>query len=95
MPAIKQTQVKTKRQSAHHAARLPHERDESEDSQESGSGDRRNIRQAYADVQRGLQDTDLRGSLGSTNMADAPQKLPPGISGNPPDHVAKKTRRGK
>ena len=94
-PTLKQRQVKTKRQSDQHATpRLPHERDEAEDSQESG-GNRDDMRQAYADVQKGLQDTDMRGSLGSTNVADAPQKLPAGISGNPPDHTVKKPPRSR
>lgn len=42
--------------------RLPHERDESDDSQQSGPRD--NIRQAYADVMSGQQDTDLRETRG-------------------------------
>lgn len=97
MPApTKQRQIKARRPiRSHHTPRLPHERDESEDSQEAGSGDRRDIQQAYRDIQNGLQDTDLRGSLGSTNVADAPQKLPPEISGNPPDTSRKKTPHGK
>jgi hypothetical protein len=62
----KQIQVKTNpppdKQSAPH---LPHERDESEDSQSRApgtpSGD---IKQAYRDLQKGQVDTDLRGSRG-------------------------------
>lgn len=95
-PASKQRQVKTRRPAHPHATpRLPHERDESEDSQESSSGDRSDIQQAYRDVQQGLQDTDLRGSLGSTNVAGAPQKLPADISGTPADTPGKKTARRK
>lgn len=96
MPGIKQLQVKTKKQSDQQAApRLPHERDESDDSQETGSATRDDMRQAYVDVQKGLQDTDMRGSRGSTNIADAPQKLPADISGNPPDHPVKKLPGGR
>ena len=42
--------------------RLPHERDESDDSQQSGPRD--DIRQAYDDIMSGQQDTDLRESRG-------------------------------
>jgi len=42
--------------------RMPHERDESADSQHSRP--RPVIKQAYDDVQSGQEDTDLRGSRG-------------------------------
>ncbi len=42
--------------------RLPHERDESDDSQQSGP--REDIRQAYDDIMSGQQDTDLREGRG-------------------------------
>ncbi len=42
--------------------RLPHERDESDDSQESEPRD--NIRQAFDDIMSGQQDTDLREGRG-------------------------------
>ena len=42
--------------------RLPHERDESDDSQQSGPRD--DIRQAYQDIMSGQQDTDLREGRG-------------------------------
>ena len=46
--------------------RLPHERDESRDSQQSEP--RREIRQAYDDLMSGMQDTDLRESRGAENV---------------------------
>lgn len=56
-------QVSTQRPKSKDALpRLPHERDESEDSQESGPRD--DIRQAYEDIMSGQQDTDLRESRG-------------------------------
>jgi hypothetical protein len=82
--APKPFQVRIKRQSdQHHTPRLPSERDESSDSQ--ASGEREDMQQAYRDIENGLVDTDLRGSLGTENIADAPQKLPADISGAPPD----------
>jgi hypothetical protein len=42
--------------------RLPHEHDESEDSQQSGP--REDMEQAYEDIERGLKDTDLHGQRG-------------------------------
>lgn len=42
--------------------RLPHEHDESDDSQQSGPRD--DMRQAYVDVMSGQQDTDLRETRG-------------------------------
>ncbi len=42
--------------------RLPHERDESDDSQQSDPRD--DIRQAYEDIMSGQQDTDLREGRG-------------------------------
>jgi hypothetical protein len=61
--SLKQRQVKTKRPTHGDVApRLPHERDESDDSQ--ASPPRKVMRQAYQDVENGLVDTDLRGSLG-------------------------------
>lgn len=53
--------------------RLPHEHDESPDSQQSPPRDV--IEQAYEDVQSGQEDTDLRGSRGKrqkTVPADEP-----------------------
>lgn len=56
-------QVSTQRPQRKNALpRLPHERDESDDSQQSGP--REVIRQAYEDIMSGQQDTDLRESRG-------------------------------
>ncbi len=56
-------QVSTRRPRRNDALpRLPHERDESDDSQQSG--ERADIRQAYDDIMAGQQDTDLRESRG-------------------------------
>jgi hypothetical protein len=62
--ALPQHQVKTpspnKEESK--ARRLPHERDESDDSQTSGP--REDMKQAYDDLKNGQVDTDLRGMRG-------------------------------
>lgn len=60
--------------------RLPHERDESEDSQQSGT--REELDQAHKDVMSGQVDTDLRGERG----LDAVVNQTPGVSPlNPKD----------
>ena len=46
--------------------RLPHERDESGDSQQSAP--RPEIRQAYDDLMSGMQDTDLRETRGAESV---------------------------
>lgn len=46
-----------------HVPRMPHERDESSDSQESG-GPREDMKQAFEDIQSGQVDTDLREQRG-------------------------------
>jgi len=61
---------------------MPHERDESDDSQ--GSVVRDDIRQAYKDLQEGQVDTDLR----NTSGVDAVVNDRPGKS---PDKVVKKS----
>lgn len=65
-----------------HTPRMPHERDESEDSQASGPRD--DIKQAYADLQQGQVDTDLR----ETGGIDEAVNDRPGKS---PDKVVKKS----
>lgn len=56
-------QVRTKRPVKKDAMpRMPHERDESDDSQSSGPRD--DIKQAYVDVMQGQVDTDLREQRG-------------------------------
>ena len=73
--ALKQHQVKTGRPTRKDATpRLPHERDESDDSQESGV--REDMQQAYEDIKRGLLDTDLRGMRGVEEVNKAPTKKP-------------------
>ena len=80
--ALKQHQVKTKRPVKKGATpRLPHERDESDDSQESVVRD--DIKQAYIDLQKGLVDTDLRETGGVDEVVN---KRP----GQSPDKVVKK-----
>ncbi|HEX7633846.1 MAG TPA: hypothetical protein VF427_01040 [Noviherbaspirillum sp.] len=80
--ALKQYQVKTKRPEKKGATpRLPHERDESDDSQESVVRD--DIRQAYIDLQQGQVDTDLRETGGVDEVVN---KRP----GQSPDKVVKK-----
>lgn len=59
----KSFQVSTQRPQRKDALpRLPHERDESDDSQQSGV--RAPIRQAFDDIMSGQQDTDLREGRG-------------------------------
>ena len=73
--ALKQHQVKTGRPTREDATpRLPHERDESDDSQESGV--RKDMQQAYEDIKRGLLDTDLRGVRGVEEVNKTPAKKP-------------------
>jgi len=75
-------QVKTKRPVQDGATpRMPHERDESDDSQESAVRD--DMRQAYQDLQAGQVDTDLR----ETGGVDEVVNDRPGTS---PDKVIKK-----
>jgi len=79
--ALKEHQVRTKRPVKEKVTpRMPHERDESDDSQESGP--RKDIGQAYADLQQGQVDTDLRDIGGVDEVVnDRP--------GQPPDKVRK------
>ncbi len=74
-PPLKQRQIKTKRPTTPESApRLPHERDESDDSQ--ASGPREDMQQAFDDLQNGLVDTDLRGSLGVDQATRAKHNKP-------------------
>lgn len=75
-PPLKQRQVKTSPPaSPGDAPRLPHERDESYDSQDIGEP-REEIQQAYEDLENGLVDTDLRGVLGVDEATRAPINQP-------------------
>ena len=79
--ALKQHQVRTKRPvSDQTTPRMPHERDESDDSQESGA--REDMQQAYDDLQQGQVDTDLRDIGGVDEVVNDR----PGLS---PDKVKK------
>ncbi|GAB3545275.1 hypothetical protein GCM10027343_21460 [Noviherbaspirillum agri] len=80
---LKVHQVKTKRPVKDGATpRMPHERDESDDSQESVVRD--DMRQAYKDLQDGQVDTDLREIGGVDEVVnDRP--------GKSPDKVVKKS----
>lgn len=83
MRTLKQHQVKTKRPTREDATpRMPHERDESDDSQESVVRD--DIKQAYEDLESGQVDTDLRNTGGVDEVVnDRP--------GKSPDKVVKKS----
>ena len=80
---LKQYQVKTKRPTREGVTpRMPHERDESDDSQESVVRD--DMKQAYVDLQNGQVDTDLRNTSGVDEVVnDRP--------GKSPDKVVKKS----
>jgi len=56
---LKEKQVRTKHPAEEsNVPRMPHERDESDDSQQSGT--REDMQQAYSDLKQGQVDTDLR-----------------------------------
>lgn len=75
---LKQRQVKTSAPTTRGAApRLPHERDESPDSQALGAP-REDMQQASDDLKKGLVDTDLRGATPGTGQANRPRDDPPG-----------------
>jgi hypothetical protein len=63
---LKQPQVKTVKPAQRNAARLPHERDESDDSQ--ASPQREKMKQAHDDVASGQVDTDLRRDPGADEI---------------------------
>ena len=80
---LKQHQVSTKGpEDKRTTPRMPHERDESEESQESVVRD--DMRQAYEDLKNGQVDTDLR----QTGGVDEVVNNRPGTS---PDKVVKKS----
>ncbi|HYD81320.1 MAG TPA: hypothetical protein VEC06_16055 [Paucimonas sp.] len=86
---IKEAHVRTKqpgRQKVRRdpALRLPHERDEADDSQSSGPRD--DMKQAYEDIERGLVDTDFREQRGVEEVVGkTPEKYP---GGKPPGRSA-------
>ena len=68
--SLKQRQVKTAPPATPAASpRLPHEHDESADSQASDEP-REDMQQAFEDLERGLVDTDLRGATSGTAEAN-------------------------
>ncbi len=71
---LQQRQIKTAQPATPDAApRLPHERDESADSQSSPSRDR--IKQAAKDIENGQVDTDMRnGGGGVENVVQKPER---------------------
>ncbi|HEX2529973.1 MAG TPA: hypothetical protein VHK70_00715 [Burkholderiaceae bacterium] len=76
--ALRELQIRTARPRRKDAApRMPHERDESDDSQETG-GPRDDIKQAYEDLENGLIDTDLRGLRGVERVVDKTPDQTPG-----------------
>jgi hypothetical protein len=86
----RQLEVKTTSPSRKESTpRLPHERDESHDSQASQPGPLRDdMKQAYKDLMDGQVDTDLR----ETRGVDAVVNNPPGPS---PTNPADKRKSGK
>lgn len=82
MRSLTEHHVKTARpEDERKEMRMPHERDESEDSQASGT--REVIKQALDDVNEGQVDTDLRATGGVDEVVnDRP--------GTPPEKVVKK-----
>ena len=76
-------QVRTKRPVRKNAIpRLPHERDESEDSQ--ASGPREDIKQAYLDIKNGQVDTDLRETRGVEEVVKTQRGTRDRTPANPP-----------
>jgi hypothetical protein len=59
---LKQPQIKTVKPAERETPRLPHERDESDDSQ--ATPPRKKMQQAHDDIVSGQQDTDLREQRG-------------------------------
>jgi hypothetical protein len=89
--ASKQLEVKTTPPARKESTpRLPHERDESHDSQASQPGPPRDdIKQAYEDLAHGQVDTDLRGARG----VDAVVNNPPGPSPMNPSDTQKPRKK--
>jgi hypothetical protein len=89
--ASKQLEVKTTPPSRKESTpRLPHERDESHDSQASQPGPPRDdIKQAYRDLMNGQVDTDLR----ETRGVDAVVNNPPGPSPSNPRDTQKPRKK--
>jgi hypothetical protein len=86
-------QVRTKKPVRKDAIpRLPHERDESEDSQ--ASGPRGDMKQAYLDIANGQVDTDLRETRGVEEVVKTQRGTRAKPPANPPANApAKKSGR--
>lgn len=83
---LKQHQIRTARPVKDGATpRMPHERDESEDSQESQP--RKIMKQAYNDLENGQVDTDMRVTHGVDAVVN---KVPE----NTQDQIVKNTSKG-
>jgi hypothetical protein len=73
---LEQQEVRTESPAKPHSApRMPHERDESDDSQSSPP--RPMIKQAYDDLEAGQVDTDLRGTSGVDEVVNHRPGTPP------------------
>jgi hypothetical protein len=82
-------QVKTKRPVKEDVIpRLPHERDESDDSQASGPRD--DMKQAYKDISEGQVDTDLREGRGVEEVVKEKNKAPAATPAGAPSGAPKK-----
>jgi hypothetical protein len=78
---IKEAHIRTKQREGQKmrrtpGMRMPHERDESEDSQSSGPRD--DMKQAYDDIEHGLVDTDFREERGVEEVAGKTREKNPG-----------------
>ncbi|MDB5764831.1 MAG: hypothetical protein JWQ21_3826 [Herminiimonas sp.] len=71
--------------------RMPHERDESEDSQSSAPRD--DMKQAYRDITQGQVDTDLREQRGVEEAVKPHDATRNKATGNPADDAAGKSGR--
>jgi len=79
---VNKGKTKTRRPSSgDDAPRLPHEHDESHDSQSSGP--REDMRQAHWDITHGLVDTDLHGERGVEEVVKDDQRRQSGQSSTP------------
>jgi hypothetical protein len=75
------------------APRLPHEHDESHDSQSSGP--RKDMQQAHWDITHGLVDTDMHGERGVEEVVKDDPKIERDGSGAPPPEPALRRENGE
>ncbi|MDF3035066.1 MAG: hypothetical protein K0S28_340 [Paucimonas sp.] len=89
--ALKQHQIKTKRPSRPDTTpRMPHERDESPDSQ-AQIAPQDKMKQAYKDLMHGQVNTDLRGVQGVEEVTSPPDNGPVGRARKNAPHKAEGT----